>query len=103
MKNKKEKKPGRFLKWFSEKMSGQTKKRLRIIFRNVVIIGTLLCFLGLTAALTVSAAMVERTDGRILPMDDTALLYDVDCILILGCGVRDDGTPSPQHFFPAPG
>lgn len=36
----------------------------------------------------------RTTKDRILSPEDAAALTDVDCILVLGCGVRDDGTPS---------
>lgn len=39
-----------------------------------------------------------RSTGKnhILPPDQAAKLADVDCILVLGCHVYDDGTPSPM-------
>lgn len=58
----------------------------------------LLCaVLCLTALLTVSIAMVDTTAERVLTPD--ALAADLgagkyDCILVLGAGVRDDGSPS---------
>ena len=33
-------------------------------------------------------------DSRILTEEEAATLSEVDCILVLGCGVRPDGTPS---------
>lgn len=42
----------------------------------------------------IDAYVVHSTSDQILSPEDAALLEDVDCILVLGCGVKDDGTPS---------
>ena len=40
-------------------------------------------------------AHVKKTGGEnIITREEAAALTDVDCILVLGCGVREDGTPS---------
>lgn len=36
----------------------------------------------------------SSVDEYILPHEDAAYLTDVDCILVLGCQVKDDGIPS---------
>lgn len=55
----------------------------------------LLCVgvLGCGAVIGISAYMQRRTAANILLPED-ALGLDADCILILGCGVRADGSPS---------
>ena len=42
----------------------------------------------------IDAYVVHSTSDQMLSPEDAALLEDVDCILVLGCGVKDDGTPS---------
>lgn len=66
------------------------------LFQIVLLL--LLCVsLCLTAVLTVSIAMVDTTADKILTPDELAsdlVAGKYDCILVLGAGVRDDGTPS---------
>ena len=52
-----------------------------------------LCVLAGVLALAGSAFVVAETKDRILTLED-ALPEDVDCILVLGCAVRPDGSPS---------
>ena len=52
--------------------------------------------LAVLAALTVfitNLVVLLGTKDRIVPADAVPE-FDADCILVLGCGVRDDGTPS---------
>ena len=59
----------------------------------------ILCgILTLTLALTVSTSMVKLTAPDILTADDLSPEADYDCILVLGAGVRDDGTPSDMLY-----
>ena len=58
----------------------------------------LLCAtLLLTLVMTVSTSMVRLTSPRIVTAD-TLPATDYDCILVLGAGVRDDGTPSDMLY-----
>jgi len=55
--------------------------------------------LGIIAAITpfgINLWVVQTTASRILTAEKAATLSDVDCILVLGCGVRSDGTPTPM-------
>ena len=56
----------------------------------------LLCLgvLGIAAVAGINAYVIGTTKARILSVDAAAELAEVDCILVLGCGVWDDGTPS---------
>ena len=38
--------------------------------------------------------MIRKEKPNIISADDAAALEDVDCIMVLGCSVRPDGTPS---------
>ena len=66
------------------------KKLLRVLAVLVA-----LCVLAGVLALAGSAFVVATTKDQILTLDDTPPA-DVDCILVLGCAVRPDGSPSPM-------
>ena len=55
-----------------------------------------LCFavLGAALLLIIDGIVKSTVRDRILSTDEAAALTDVDCILVLGCQVKDDGTPS---------
>lgn len=56
-----------------------------------------LLILGVLAAaipLGINLWVVKSTASRILTPEKAATLYDVDCILVLGCGVYANGTPT---------
>lgn len=44
--------------------------------------------------LGINGIVKGTTKGKILTTQQAATLADVDCILVLGCGVRADGSPS---------
>ena len=64
------------------------------ILRWIVAIGLCLCILVVTAVTTINAGVKMTTEDQIISVEEAAKLQDVDCILVLGCLVRDDGTPS---------
>lgn len=68
-------------------------KRIRAVifcFCLFVCIG----ILGAVAVLGINLWVTGSVQGKILTEDTAALLQDVDCIVVLGCQVRSDGTPS---------
>lgn len=48
----------------------------------------------LLLVLCINGYVVQSTKGKILSLEEAAKLQNADCILVLGCGVRPDGTPS---------
>ena len=59
----------------------------------------LLCAsLTLTLVMTVSSSMVKLTAEGIVATESLSPDADYDCILVLGAGVRDDGTPSDMLY-----
>ena len=50
--------------------------------------------LGMAAVLMINSVVCSSAKEYILSADEAAELRDFDCILVLGCGVHDDGTPS---------
>ena len=65
-------------------------RALRICLIIVLALG----ILGTGIVFGIDAYVVHSTSHRILSPEEAALLEDVDCILVLGCGVKGDGTPS---------
>ncbi|MBE6943597.1 MAG: SanA protein [Ruminococcaceae bacterium] len=53
-----------------------------------------LAVLGAALVFGINGYVVHFGEKYILSPTDGASLSDMDCILVLGCGVRDDGTPS---------
>ena len=56
-----------------------------------------LCALGLLVTIAVSVVngiVIGSTEERVLSLDEAAVLTDVDYILVLGAGVKADGSPT---------
>ncbi len=66
------------------------KKGLTVTLCSLLCLG----FLGAVAVLGINGLVIGTTKDRILTPEEAALLSDVDCILVLGCGVKADGRPS---------
>ena len=67
-------------------------KHKKLLF-SLAILAALCLLLGI-AVLAVNGH-VKRSAGQYILSDaDAAALENVDCILVLGCGVREDGSPS---------
>ncbi len=50
--------------------------------------------LGVLAVAVLNLIVCRTTAPRILTATDASTVTDADCILILGCGVREDGSPT---------
>lgn len=68
----------------------KTKK----IIRNILCICLGLALLAAIAVLGINAWVRGSVSERILTAQEAALLEDVDCILVLGCAVKENGVPS---------
>ena len=66
---------------------------MKIGAKRVILCLFCLGMIGILAVFGLSSYMKSHTAERILSAEEAAKL-DADCILILGCGVREDGTPS---------
>ena len=53
-----------------------------------------LCVMAFAGILIIDGIVRDTTKDQILTAQQAAELGDVDCILVLGCGVHDDGSPS---------
>ncbi len=79
-----------------QKIKKKTPSRAVRLLR-VLLIAAILCgLLGGIAVAAVNIAVTGGTKGRILSAEEAAALPEVDAILVLGCQVRGDGTPSPM-------
>ena len=65
--------------------------RITKIFTCIVLVCTVL---GIVSVFAINARVTHVGGERILTAEQAADLTDVDCILVLGCGVKADGTPS---------
>ena len=63
--------------------------------KKVILSLCCLCILGLGVVYGISDYMERHTVGRILSSGEAQKL-DADCILVLGCRVHEDGSPSHQ-------
>ena len=64
----------------------------RVRWSMLVILGVF--FLGVCFVIGLNAYVKHSTEERILSVEEAARLENMDCILVLGCGVDEDGTPS---------
>ncbi|MBR0442862.1 MAG: YdcF family protein [Clostridia bacterium] len=65
--------------------------------RMLLCVLAVLCLVGLLGILAigiVNGVVMREASDRILPMPEAAALEDIDYILVLGAGVKADGTPS---------
>ncbi len=69
------------------------KMNRKTLLMIVAILGGL-AVLGAAVVFGINGYVVHFGEKYILSPDNGAALSDMDCILVLGCGVRDDGTPS---------
>ena len=65
--------------------------RLLLIF---VIVVLALGIAGASVVFGIDAYVVSSTSDQLLTPEEAAQLKDVDCILVLGCKVKDNGEPS---------
>ena len=57
-----------------------------------------LCILGITALTVINSVVKLSTGDQVISSEEAAKLEDIDCILVLGCFVKDDGRPSDMLF-----
>lgn len=64
-----------------------------IIALIIVISLIVCCVLGISSVAGVNAYVKDKGDDTMLKSEDAEKLEDVDCIIVLGCLVKEDGTP----------
>lgn len=75
----------------NRKKSFKKRKPLKTI---IIIFLSLIAIVGIYA-LTADLIVVNSTKGDIISQEKAKELKDVDCIIVLGCKVYDDGKPCP--------
>ena len=70
------------------------KKRIIIIVSVVLLLLMLLPILAVSAVLGVNAYVKGVGGSCIISPEEAVSLSDVDCIIVLGCKVKDNGDPS---------
>lgn len=68
---------------------------MRHFLGRTLLVLVILGLIGLGLALGISAYVVHSTKDAILPQEDTPP-QGLDCILVLGCGIHPDGSPTPM-------
>lgn len=69
------------------------KKNFKTVLRRPVLLVLLVGIFGVLLLLGVNFHMYRQTRGRVVSADE-AVSFAPDCILVLGAGVREDGSPS---------
>lgn len=69
------------------------KKTFKTVLRRSVFLVLLVVVFGVLLLLGVNFHMYRQTRGRVVSADE-AVSFAPDCILVLGAGVREDGSPS---------
>lgn len=64
------------------------------ILKRILMIALALALISGTVVLSVDSYVRFSASGQILSPEDAAKLSDVDCILVLGCLVKNNGEPS---------
>ncbi len=64
------------------------------VMKSILIVLLCLIVVGTAAVFGVNAHVKGSAKDRIITTEEAAKLTDVDCILVLGCQVKDNGTPS---------
>lgn len=68
---------------------------MKKIFLRITLVCVIVCIAALLAALCINFHVKNTAEGRIVSPDSLPQ-GQYDCILVLGCGVRENGTPSPM-------
>ena len=68
--------------------------KLKKLFKTIGIVLLCLALVGTVAVVAVNAHVKAVGKSRLLTVEDAAKLQGVDCIIVLGCQVRDDGSLS---------
>lgn len=65
---------------------------MKKLYKRILVIALIIMMIIIAAVVLINLYIIKSTENRIVPADKTAGGYD--CILVLGAGVKDDGTPS---------
>ena len=69
-------------------------EKAKKIIRSCLMTAAALALLGVLSVLGINLFVKSSVKANILTQEQAAQLQDIDCIIVLGCQVRSDGTPS---------
>lgn len=69
-------------------------KRMNKIVKRILIALSICMIIVICGMLIINSYVKNTVENYILSPEDALEISDVDCILVLGCGVREDGSPS---------
>jgi len=72
-----------------------TKQRFLTCAKRLIVLLLVLLLLAALSLFSINVYMKHSVEHRILSLEEASALTEVDCILILGCGVQGD-RPSPM-------
>ena len=73
-----------------EKKKMIKSKKIKIVVASLLV----LCIVSIVALFSINAYVKSSTEDMIISSQEASQLKDVSCIVVLGCQVHDDGTPS---------
>ena len=78
-------------------MRREARENKRKLLIRRLLFGLILLFAaGIGAVFGVNAYVQASVQDRILTEEQAAELEEIDCVLVLGCGLEADGSPSPM-------
>lgn len=69
------------------------KKKKSFLLKLICMMLSVALWIGIAVAV-INGIVIGTTSSRILSPEAAAQLTEIDCILVLGCGVKPDGQPS---------
>ena len=75
-----------------------SRRRLSRVFGRLIVLCLVISAMAAIAVFSVSAAVVASTSDRVIDASTAREAGGFDCILVLGAGVRDDGSPSAMLY-----
>ena len=80
----------------TKKISSFLRKQSRPIKELLIFIGFVVVLVSLFVCI-LNVSMINNTEKQIYNIDElNAIDSEYDCILVLGCGIRPDGSPTPR-------
>lgn len=79
---------------YSDENKGMINLKKRKKLRKIFVACCIVVLAAVVYALAVNFYIIGSAQKQIITREQSAFLSKVDCVLVLGCGVRPDGTPS---------
>ena len=82
------------MRCYKQPLKNKRAMKIKRILKKLVVAALVLAILGIGAVVTVNSYVKLSVNDRLLTAEEAEKLEDVDCILVLGCMVHSDGSPS---------